>query len=277
MIELPEAVTIVRQLQRLLPGRQIVEVVRGASPHKLAFWGPLDAEAYAHRLTGQTVHECTAYGAHPLLWLGGADVLALGGGGERILYHESDATIPLKHQLLLRFDNGAYLSVTISGGGAVYLLERGDLAHPKHIRYGRPQPLTDGFRFDGFVEGFVQRQSDDRTSVKHHLISEPGVPGLGNGYLQDILFSAELHPRRPAAEVSESERHKLFCAIESTFQRAVDLGGRDTERDAYGERGKYVALMDTRTKGQPCPRCGSRIEKISFLGGSCYLCPTCQR
>ncbi|MCP4664057.1 MAG: hypothetical protein GY856_52405 [bacterium] len=33
--------------------------------------------------------------------------------------------------------------------------------------------------------------------------------------------------------------------------------------------------MDRNAKGKPCPACGTPVEKISYLGGSCYLCPTC--
>ena len=59
-------------------------------------------------------------------------------------------------------------------------------------------------------------------------------------------------------------------------QRAVDLDGRDTERDLYGNRGRYVRMMDSKTKGLPCPQCGTPIVKIQYLGGACYLCPDCQ-
>ena len=45
----------------------------------------------------------------------------------------------------------------------------------------------------------------------------------------------------------------------------------------YNERGGYVPLTYSKTKGQPCPERGTPIEKISYLGGSCYLCPDCQR
>ena len=60
------------------------------------------------------------------------------------------------------------------------------------------------------------------------------------------------------------------------FRQATKAGGRDTERDLYGQTGGYRCLLDTRTRGTPCTACGSTIEKISFLGGSCYFCPSCQ-
>jgi len=38
-----------------------------------------------------------------------------------------------------------------------------------------------------------------------------------------------------------------------------------------------VRLMDKNTVGQPCPECAAKIEDMSYLGGTCYFCPTCQR
>jgi len=49
-----------------------------------------------------------------------------------------------------------------------------------------------------------------------------------------------------------------------------------TERTLFGEPGGYVPLLDKRTKGTPCPRCRTPIERFQYLGGSCYVCPRCQ-
>jgi len=68
-------------------------------------------------------------------------------------------------------------------------------------------------------------------------------------------------------------RHK---AISETLKQAVDLGGRDTERDLYNRRGGYRRILDSKSEGKPCPECGTPVEKIQYLGGACYLCPSCQ-
>lgn len=114
-------------------------------------------------------------------------------------------------------------------------------------------------------------------TVKYFLINEPGVCGIGNGYLQDVLFRAHLHPRRRLADISANERVRLHKAIRVTLSKAAELGGRSTEKDLYGRAGGYVPLMHSRTKGTLCPECGTAIKKISHLGGSCYLCPQCQK
>ncbi|MBL6980018.1 MAG: hypothetical protein ISR58_02395 [Anaerolineales bacterium] len=49
------------------------------------------------------------------------------------------------------------------------------------------------------------------------------------------------------------------------------------EVDLYGQKGGYIRLMDSKTKDTPCPNCGTDIQKISYLGGACYLCVECQQ
>jgi formamidopyrimidine-DNA glycosylase len=64
--------------------------------------------------------------------------------------------------------------------------------------------------------------------------------------------------------------------VTDTISTAVSLGGRESERDLYGKPGNYRPLMDQHARGKPCSVCGWPIERISCLGGSCYVCPACQ-
>jgi formamidopyrimidine-DNA glycosylase len=112
--------------------------------------------------------------------------------------------------------------------------------------------------------------------VKYFVISKPGVWGVANGYLQDILFRARIHPRRHAALTTAQERASLYRAIKHTLRQAVKQGGRHSERDLYDRPGSYRRMLDAGMVGKPCPECGARIQKIQYLGGASYFCPRCQ-
>ncbi len=60
-------------------------------------------------------------------------------------------------------------------------------------------------------------------------------------------------------------------------REAITAGGRNDETDLFNRPGGYVRLMDSKSAGQPCPQCGTTIEKIQYLGGACYFCPHCQQ
>lgn len=277
MIELPEALTIARQIREELAGARIALGLRGNSPHRFAFYNRPPDE-YAALLQGKAVGEAREHGSLILVPIEPGYVLFLGGGGERILLHESEGTLPKKHQLLLKFEDGRYLTVNVSGWGSAQLMQTADV--DKHLAAGPGagclSPLSDAFTFEHLQGRFDQLEEGDPRAVKLFVISKPGILGIGNGYLQDILFLSRIHPRRRAVELAKGERRALHKAIRQTVRQAAKLGGRDTERDLHNRPGGYSRILDSTEVGQPCPECGTPIEKIQFLGGASYFCRTCQ-
>jgi formamidopyrimidine-DNA glycosylase len=275
MIELPEAHVIAEQMMEQLQGRRVASCVRGNVAHKFAFYSGT-AEEYERIFPGKVLGAARPHGNAILVPVQPGYTLGLGGGGERILFHESTRTLPKKHHLLLNFEDSTVLTVTVQGWGNVLLLEPAGLEEHPHAGHGRVSALSDGFTFEFFDRLFRELDEGDSRSIKFFLISKPGVWGMGNGYLQDILFRARLHPRRRVVGLSRRERAGLYEAIRGTFAKAIELGGRDTERDLHNRRGRYKRKMDSKTLGQPCPECDTVIEKTQYLGGACYFCPSCQ-
>jgi formamidopyrimidine-DNA glycosylase len=276
MIELPEAITIARQIEAGLKGKQIKYGVRNSSPHKFAFTGKHTDEALAKIVIEKTIGSASARGNVILVDLDPGYVLSLGCGGERILYHQGEKTLPKKHQLLFRFHDSTYLSVTISGWGEVRLLESTEVPDHPHIKKNAVSPISEAFSFECFNSLCEALPENSRASAKYFVVSEPGVWGVGNGCLQDILYRAKIHPKRKMISLSDEQRRTLFEAIIGTLTKMVELGGRDSERDLYNQPGGYQRILHSRVVGQPCRECGTSIDKIQYLGGVVYFCPTCQ-
>jgi formamidopyrimidine-DNA glycosylase len=275
MIELPEALTIARQMNDDLRGRRIKSASRGNAPHKFAFYsGPPDE--YAAILKGKAIGEASEHGSAILISVEPGYVLVLGIGGERILLHQDADTLPKKHQLLLEFSDGAFLTVTIQGWGAALLLHESEVAGNDLVGPTLTSPIGDDFTADYFLGLFSELDEDDSRSIKYFVISKPGIWGVGNGYLQDILFRAKLHPRKRAVELNRRQQRALLSATKKVLKEAVRLGGRDTERDLYNRPGGYTRILHSKVVGKPCPECGAPIEKIQFLGGASYFCAACQ-
>lgn len=276
MIELPEACTIAGQMNATIRGKRIGSVTRGNSPHKFAFYTGTPEE-YATIMTGKSVGEADVDGSFIVLGIGDQHVLLLGEGGEKIIYHSNAKTLPKKHQFLVEFDDATYLTVSVQGWGAIQLWERAGLSeHPFMGKKGL-SPLHEKFSMDYFLGLFAQLPEKDGRSVKYFLISEPGVRGIGNGCLQDILFQARIHPRRKAVDLREDEREMLYVAVTETIQQAVQKGGRDSECDLFNQPGQYTRILHSKSVGTPCPNCQTPIEKNTFLGGAVYYCPQCQK
>ena len=281
MIELPEAITIARQMDAELKGKDIRSGVSGQTPHRFAFFDKKFPHAeFAKILPCKTIGTSRAHGMAILTNLNPDYMLSLGCGGERIRYHTSVKTVPKKHQLKLDFHDDTYLTVTVSGWGEVRLLKASDLPNHPHLRHNAISPLSDKFTFEFFNNLFDALPGDKRiqkTSAKYFIISEPGVYGVGNGCLHDILFRARLHPKRQMLDLSTTERKGLYNSIRGTLSEMVKLGGRESEFDLFNRQGGYKLILHSKVVGKSCPECSGTIEKIAYLGGSSYFCSSCQQ
>ncbi len=160
--------------------------------------------------------------------------------------------------------------------GAMELYEAGQELERKYIKGMRPTPVDPEFTYDYFSSLLEQLIASENRSVKSLLTQDQLIPGLGNAIAQDILFTARLHPRHPLGKLSPSQRKALYKAIVDTVDEVISKNGRSDESDLLGNPGGYSRIMDSHATGQPCPRCGSPVEKIQYLGGSCYFCASCQ-
>ena len=96
------------------------------------------------------------------------------------------------------------------------------------------------------------------------------------GVIQDILFEARIHPKRKIGNLSDLEKEQLFEAMITTLKAMTVQGGRNTEKDLYGNSGGYITKMSKLSQMGGCPNCEGLITKENFLGGSIYYCMTCQ-
>jgi formamidopyrimidine-DNA glycosylase len=273
VIELPEAVTLARQGRQALVSRSVEDLVVLHTPHKWA-WFHGDPAAYRGRLVGRTIDGAEAFGGMVELALGEMSLTFYDGANLRLW--PRDTPLPDKHQLLLRLDDGTHLvgSVHMYGGFACF--PRGSYDNPYYLAARRaPSPLSERFTFDYF-SSLLPADAPARLTAKLFLATEQRIPGLGNGVLQDILLGAGIHPRRRMDALDPGGLARLHGSVRDTLARMAAQGGRDTERDLFGQPGGYRSLLCRNTVGTPCPNCGSAILKASYAGGSVYYCPCCQ-
>jgi formamidopyrimidine-DNA glycosylase len=272
MIELPEAVVLSKQLSLELSNKEITQVIAAQNPHKFA-WYSGDPAFYNGYLTHKRVEGAVSYGGQVELWAG--DMSLVFSDGVNLRFHLKNDLPPGKHQLFLKFNDGTSLSASIAMYGGLLCTPKGKNDNPYYqIAKEKPSPLSDLFTVDYFLNLFTAE--DQKLSLKAFLATNQRIPGLGNGVLQDILFNAGFHPRKKIATLNDYEKNNLFVALIETLSRMMELGGRDTEKDFYGNPGGYTTILSKNSLSSPCKRCGSQIIKEAYLGGSIYFCSGCQ-
>ena len=118
MIELPEAVTLARQLDGELRGQRIDKATSGNSPHRWVFYRP-SRDAVVANVPGRTVREVTAFGSGVRLHLRPSAVLVIEGFGGRLSLHGPGEAPPKRHHLMVGSRNGASLTLAVQGWGFV--------------------------------------------------------------------------------------------------------------------------------------------------------------
>lgn len=116
-------------------------------------------------------------------------------------------------------------------------------------------------------------------SIKAALLNQKIVAGLGNIYVDEVLYKSFIHPLKHASELTTSEIKTLRKHIIQTIDQAIACGGT-TIRDytSLGEQGNFqVQLMVYGQQGKPCKRCGTVITKMVVAQRGTHICLTCQR
>jgi formamidopyrimidine-DNA glycosylase len=275
MFELPEYATLARQMNDTLIGKTIQRGQLGNSPHKFV-WHNRTHEEFEELTQGKTVGEASSKGKWLFLPLEPGYVLLLGESGGKVLYHLPGSKLPKKYHMYITFDDDSYLTATTQMWGAMELYEKGEEQNREYVKDMRTTPVEPEFTLDYFSALIDEVVAEKKQSVKGLLTQDQVIPGLGNAIAQDIMLRARLHPRHPIADLSAEQRQALHEAILDTVQEVIDKGGRYDEYDLFGNRGGYVRIMDKNAVGRPCPECGGSVEKMQYLGGSCYVCASCQ-
>jgi formamidopyrimidine-DNA glycosylase len=269
MPELPETTVISQDVAALAAGREVLraEVFRPDVTN-------VEMQEFPRRLVGRKLVGTGRRGKIIVLDFGdvvGIVHLVISGRVLRLAqWQEPDRM----NTAILEFEGGLVLAFTRLWLGYFDLYEPGEEQnHPLISRLG-PDPFSGDFTVQ-----YLQNAFKRKANIKGRLLDQSVVAGLGNIYVDEVLFAAGVHPTRRAITLTPEETAKIHTAARDILRRAIDLRGTtfDSYHDAFGETGKYQHQLRVFTReGKPCPSCGTEIVKGRVAGRGTYTCPTCQ-
>lgn len=140
-----------------------------------------------------------------------------------------------------------------------------------------PEPLEDDFTVDKFIERVCKRKN---SNIKSVLLDQTTLAGVGNIYADEALWAAKIHPATVVSQIPKTKLVALYGGLLAVLRLSIEKGGSTDKNyvDAEGKRGSYLTFANVfRREGQPCPRCGTTIEKTRVAGRGTHFCPTCQK
>jgi formamidopyrimidine-DNA glycosylase len=113
-----------------------------------------------------------------------------------------------------------------------------------------------------------------RTPIKAILLDQAVLAGIGNIYADEALYAAGIHPQRPAGTLDDEEAARLLGEAQAVLALAVRDGVAKV-RNGKAAPDAVLPRVHAR-RGEPCPRCGTPIEKTIVAQRGTYFCPVCQ-
>lgn len=259
MPELPEVERAARALSRAALGKAIASVRAIHPSHKRKL-----PPAHSRRAKGKRIKSVERRGKHQLLHLDSGDTLVVH------FRMNGDWEIGTIADPLDRF---ARAVIELTDGTRVSLVDRRALSSITLDKEGSSSLPKLGLEASDKAldaDYLVQVLKNKKIAIKPALMDQSVVAGLGNIYVAEALWEAELDPRTPAAKVVRGNLEKLVAAIRLVLSPRKRRPGRYTATRGVSR----FAVYDR--EGQICRRCGGTIERIVQAGRSTYFCPDCQ-
>ena len=267
MPELPDIVVYIEALEKRIQG-SVLERVRVASPFLLRTAVPPLSSVEGKKVVAlRRLGKRICFGLEGDLWL----VLHLMIAGRLHWYDDRAKAAKGRNVAVFQFSTG---SLTLTEAGTQ---KRASL----HVIEGEAglEDLNPGGLevFDASEEEFARAIRAKNHTLKRALTDPRILSGIGNAYSDEILFEARLSPFTLTQKLSDTEVKQLFAAIKKTLTDWVERLRAEAMKSFPEKVTAFRPDMATHGKyREPCPRCGSKIQRIRHGSNETNYCPTCQ-
>lgn len=271
MPELPEVETVVRILNTFVPNKTIKDVVVYREKSI-----PMPVSDFKNALIGETFLPTTRKGKHIIFHLTNNKVIVSHLRMEGKYFESSVDATPDKHDILCyQFTDGTALRFN-----DVRKFGTTDLRTEDNYKTTLPLSKVGKEPWEISAKDLREAFKKKNGTIKESLLDQTIMCGLGNIYVDEVLFATNIHPKTPANTVSIKDLERIIGESRRILEDAIECGG-STIRSYHPKEG-----MDGRMQNQllayghanePCPKCGMIMRKIEVGGRGTTYCPKCQQ
>ena len=162
--------------------------------------------------------------------------------------------------------------------GFIKILDKRQLQYNLHLKNLGPEPLGNSFDFKYFKNYLINR---NRT-IKNILMDQKFLSGLGNIYVNEILFFSGVRPVKKIKKITDVEIQKIIKFSKKVIYKAITLGGSSIKNfsSSSGKKGSFQQHFSVYGKtGENCPKlkCRNKIKKIVIANRASFFCDKCQK
>lgn len=187
------------------------------------------------------------------------------------LWQTADADRSPHHRASLFLDKGVLVFRDIRTLGGLWVVADGQIP----LKVLGLDPFDRKLNPQRIKSLFARRSNP----IKAVLLDQSLIAGVGNIYASESLFAAEIHPDKPANQLTQDECSRLLCCLRRILKRAIESGGTTfcDFKLSDGSDGGFRDFLKVYGKdGEPCPRCKRTILRTVIRARSTFYCPACQ-
>jgi len=276
MPELPEVETVVRGLREQIVGQTIeaVDILYERMVHT-------PQNIFLANVVGQKIIAIERFGKYILIVLANQRVIRVHlrmEGKFFITTTKEDVTRDKHVHIVLKLGEQRYLKYhDVRKFGTFELIDQQNDWHNdnKFASLGY-EPWEQAFT----IEFLFERMQQSKQMIKPFLLDQKTIVGLGNIYVDEVLFQVKVHPETRTVVLTKADAERIKAAAVEILEKAVTLGGTTirTYHNTLGIDGMFQNELQVHLQqDKPCPVCGTTIIKIKVGGRGTYLCPHCQK
>ena len=162
--------------------------------------------------------------------------------------------------------------------GFIKFFKRDNLEQNVHLKHLGPEPLSTKFNI-GYFKNYIIGK---KRTVKNILMDQKFISGLGNIYVNEILFFSGVNPAKKIENLADVEIKRIIKFSKIVISKAIILGGSSIKdfSSSSGKKGSFQQHFRVYgKKGENCPKvdCKGKIEKIVIGNRASFFCNKCQK
>ena len=271
MPELPEVETVKKVLTPIVKDRTItkIEVLRASIVNN-------QTEAFIYYYQNETFKSISRIGKFLIFHLTNSKILIshLRMEGKYIELLENEANTKYA-RVVFHLDNGHKLCYDDSRSfGRMIMSNETSYKNEREIAKLGPEPFN-----VNDVEIILHKVKKVSTPIKTALLSQEIITGLGNIYVDEVLFASKIHPLTPTKLITKKEWETIINESKRILSEAIDAGGSTIKSYHPGKdiNGNFQTSLKAYGKnGQKCVSCHTNMRFIKVNGRGTTFCPHCQ-
>ncbi len=273
MPELPEVETVKNTLKELILNKRIESV----DIYYERIIQNVSTDYFKESLKGERFVDIDRYGKYLIIILEKHIIVShLRMEGKYFLKGKEEKA---KHEhVIFNLENGETLRYDDTRKfGVMYLFDTTDVSEVRKL-----DPLNKlGLEpFDKELDAayLINKTKKMKGPIKRVLLDQSVICGLGNIYVDEVLFMARLHPEEDIKKLTIDDFNNIIKASIEVLNKAIKLGGTTIRSFVSSNHasGLFQNELLVHTK-ETCPKCLGKIEKIRVGGRGTYYCPNCQK